>query len=189
VTDPESREVTQLLAEWRSGDESALERLMPLVYDELRARASRQLQHEQTGHTLQTTALVHEAFLRLVGADIPWADRAHFFRIAARAMRRVLVDHARGLQRAKRGADPVRIAVDPEQLEAGAPPVDVVALDEALERLAQKDPRRAQVVELHYFGGLNYDETAAAAGVSPATVDRDLRFAKAWLRRELELLE
>jgi RNA polymerase sigma factor (TIGR02999 family) len=186
VTESEPRDVTRLLAEWRAGDETALERLMPLVYDELRARAARQLQQEQTGHTLQATALVHEAFLRLVGADIPWTDRAHFFRIAARTMRRVLVDHARGLQRMKRGAGPVRIALDPEQLEAAEPPVDVLALDEALERLAQVDERKARVVELHYFGGLNYDETATAADISPATVDRDLRLAKAWLRRELE---
>ena len=186
---PEPREVTRLLAAWRSGDESALEQLMPLVYHELRRRAELQLRREGEGHTLQTTALVHEAFLRLVGADVPWRDRAHFFSIAARTMRRVLVDHARALQRAKRGGAAIRVPLDPDFAEAAEPhepPVDVVALDEALERLAAVDARKARVVELHYFGGLNYDETAVAIGASPATVDRDLRLAKAWLRRELE---
>lgn len=183
---PESREVTQLLAAWRGGDESALERLMPLVYQELRHRAEQQLRREGTGHTLQPTALVHEAFLRLVGADVPWRDRAHFFSVAARIIRRVLVDHARGLRRAKRGGTAIRVTLDPDLAAASEPPVDVVALDEALERLAVVDARKARIVELHYFGGLNYEETAAAVGISPATVDRDLRLAKAWLRRELE---
>lgn len=179
-------EVTKLLAEWSSGDATALDRLMPLVYEELRVRAARQLRSESEGHTLQATALVHEAFLRLVGADIPWRDRSQFFAVAARAMRRVLVDHGRSARRQKRGGAQMRVTLDPEHLVATTPHVDVVALDEALDRLAALDERKARVVELHYFGGLNYEETAAAAGISPATVDRDLRMAKAWLRCELE---
>ena len=185
MTPGATHRVTGLLAAWSAGDPNALDRLMPLVYAELHARAARQLRGEHTGHTLQPTALVHEAFLRLVDADIPWRDRAHFYHVAARAMRRVLVDHARGLQRAKRGGAAVRVTLDAENLAAPEAGTDVIALDEALERLAATDERKARVVELHYFAGLNYDEVAAAVEISPATVHRDLRLAKAWLRREM----
>jgi RNA polymerase sigma factor (TIGR02999 family) len=182
---PEGHDVTGLLSAWSAGDASALDRLMPIVYEELRARARGQLAGEQAGHTLQPTALVHEAFLRLVDAGVPWRDRAHFYHVAARAMRRVLVDHARSLRRQKRGGAAMRVSLDAEQLALPEGDVDIVALDEALDRLAEVDERKARVVELHYFAGLNYDETAAALDISPATVHRDLRLAKAWLRREV----
>ena len=181
---PPSGEVSQLLIAWKSGDGSALQRLLPLVYDELHALASRHLRGERPDHTLQTTALIHEAYLRLVGADVAWEGRGHFLAVAAQTMRRILVDHARRMGRAKRGAQrPITL----EEGFAAAPErgPDVVALDEALERLSALDERKARAVELHHFGGLTYDETAAVLGVSPATVDRELRLAKAWLYREL----
>jgi len=177
--------VTRLLAAWRAGDEQHMGQLMPLVYAELHQLAQRQMRGERTGHTLQTTALVHEAFLRLSGADVPWQDRVHFFALAASTMRRVLVDHAKAHGRGKRGGGAPHLPLD-EALVASAEPLDdVAALDEALQRLAERDPRKARVVELHYFAGLNYDEVAQALGISAATVDRDLRFAKAWLYSEL----
>jgi RNA polymerase sigma factor (TIGR02999 family) len=177
--------VTQLLASWRTGDDTALERLVPLVYDELHALAERHFAAERPGHTLQATALVHEAYLRLVDADLTLDDRAHFLALAARTMRRILVDHARGRRRHKRGGGQVAVTLDEAVAGGSEPNEDVVALDEALQRLAAVDERKARVVELHFFGGLNYDETARALDISPATVDRDLRLAKAWLIREL----
>ncbi|MGH7701170.1 MAG: sigma-70 family RNA polymerase sigma factor [Gemmatimonadales bacterium] len=178
-------EVSGLLLAWRSGDRAALDRLMPLVYDELHAIAARHLRGEGSGHTLQTTALIHEAYLRLIGADVRWEGRVHFFAVAARIMRRILVDHARARGRAKRGG-----GVRPVSLEDGLtvvpePSADIIALDEALQRLSAFDERKGRAVELHYFGGLTYEETAVALNVSPATVDRELRLAKAWLYREL----
>jgi RNA polymerase sigma factor (TIGR02999 family) len=179
-------EVTQLLFEWRQGDAEALDRLVPLVYAELRRVASRQLRSERSDHTLQPTALVHEAYARLVDAEVAWTDRTHFFAIAARTMRRVLVDHARGLQREKRGGGAVRVTLDENlEVEAGTPD-EMLALDAALDRLQEIDARKADVVQLHYFGGLTYDQIAEALGISAATVDRDLRMAKAWLHAELE---
>jgi RNA polymerase sigma-70 factor (ECF subfamily) len=184
TTSPTS-EVSRLLVAWRQGDQRALDLLMPLVYDELRRLAQGQMRGERPDHTLQTTALVHEAYLRLCGADVAWEGRVHFLAVAATVMRRILVDHARSRDRAKRGggADPVALdealAVSPERPEA------VVALDEAIQRLSALDERKARAVELHFFGGLTYEETAAALGVSAATVDRELRLAKAWLYREL----
>jgi len=178
-------EVSRLLLAFRNGDESALARLMPLVYDELHALARRHLRGERPGHTLQTTALIHEAYLRLAGADARWEDRVHFFAVAAQTMRRILVDHARTRGRAKRGGGVAPITLEDAAIVAAEPPADLVELDEALERLSSLDPRKARVVELHYFGGLTYDETAAALGVSAATVDRELRMAKAWLYHEL----
>ena len=157
---------------------------MAIVYPQLRAIAQRQLTHESDGHTLQPTALVHEAYLRLIDADIEWEDRKHFFAVAARAMRRVLVDHARARRREKRGGDAVFVTLD-DQLAIDHAGVDLIALDEALDRLAEVDERKARAVELHYFGGLSYDETARALDVSPATIDRDLRMAKAWLVQQL----
>lgn len=183
MTAHESGEVSRLLDAWRGGEEAALERLMPLVYDELHALAHRQLRAEHPGHTLQTTALLHEAYLRLVGADVPWEGRVHFFAVAARAMRRVLVDHARALRRDKRGGGVAPVTLD-ESLQGAAVP-DMIGLDEALERLAALDERKARAIELHYFAGLEYEEIATVLAISPATVHRDLRMARAWLQREL----
>lgn len=182
---PDPGEVTQLLQRWRAGDESALDALLPLLYDELRRLADGYLRAEHAGHTLQATALVHEAYLRLAGVDVAWEDRVHFLALAARAMRRVLVDHARAGRRVKRGGDAARVTFDEALLVSAQPSADMVELDDALDRLAALDERKAKVIELHFFGGLTYAEAAAALGISPATVDRDLRAAKAWLYREL----
>lgn len=183
MTAPES--ITELLRAWRSGQGTALDRLVPLVYDELRRLASRAMGGERTDHTLQTTALIHEAYLRLLGAEVEWADRVHFYAVAAQTMRRILVDYARAGARDKRGGDAIRIPLEEDLAAAAARPPDVIALDEALERLSTLDQRKARAVELHYFGGLTYDEVAHVLGISPATVDRELRMAKAWLYREL----
>jgi RNA polymerase sigma factor (TIGR02999 family) len=182
---PERTEVSRLLIAWRDGDQTALARLAPLVYDELHTMARRHLRDERPDHTLQTTALIHEAYLRLCGADVAWEGRVHFLAVAARMMRRILVDHARGRARAKRGGGDAPITLDDAIVASPERPDDLLALDEALEQLSTLDERKAHAVELHYFGGLTYEETAAALDVSPATVDRELRMAKAWLYREL----
>jgi RNA polymerase sigma-70 factor (ECF subfamily) len=176
---------TQLLTEWRSGHPQALERLTPLVYDELRRLARNYMRGERGSHTLQATAVVHEAFMRLIQANVALQDRGHFFALASRLMRRVLVDHAKSRSRIKRNAG-IRDALLQNTSET-APPADfdVVALDDALEGLQQMEPRLAQVIELHYFGGLTYDQIAAALGTSPATVHRDIRLARAWLLNEI----
>jgi RNA polymerase sigma factor (TIGR02999 family) len=174
-----------LLLRWRAGDESALNELMPLVYNELRSLAGRFTQREHEGHTLQATALVHEAYMRLVAMDVQWEGRAHFLALAARLMRRILVDHAKGKRRVKRGGVDARVDLDIARIAAPMPDASIIDLDEALARLAEKDERKARVVEMHFFGGLNYDQLAEMLGVSPATVSRDLRLAKAWLRKEL----
>lgn len=177
--------VTQILLDWRSGNEEALEQLMPLVYDELRRLAARHMRNERSEHTLQATALVNEAYIRLVDMKVSWQDRAHFFAVAARLMRRLLVDHARAQRRAKRECGP-KVSLD-EALEVSSKPaLDVVALDEALTQFATFDPRKAEIVELHFFGGLSNEEVAEALGISRATVQRDLRIAKAWLSCELK---
>lgn len=176
---------TQLLTEWRSGQPDALERLTPLVYDELRRLARNYMRGERGSHTLQATAVVHEAFMRLIQANVALQDRGHFFALASRLMRRVLVDHAKSRSRMKRNSGSRDlIAEDTGQM---SPPVDfdVVALDDALEGLQQMEPRLAQVIELHYFGGLTYDQIAAALGTSAATVHRDIRLARAWLLQEI----
>src|SRR5665213_2041867 len=175
---------TQLLTEWRSGQPQALERLTPLVYEELRRLARNYMRAERGSHTLQATAVVHEAFLRLIQANIALQDRGHFFALASRLMRRVLVDHAKSRSRLKRsGGGTGAPGLAGEML----PPMDfdLVALDDALEGLQQMEPRLAQVIELHYFGGLTYDQVAAAVGASAATVDRDIRLARAWLLDEI----
>lgn len=177
--------VTRLLKTWRNGDECAGERLLPLIYQELRGLAQRELRRERKNHTLESRELVHEAFARLVDADAAWHDRSHFFALCSRTMRRILVDHARKKNRDKRGGGITVIPLDNVQPMSGDEPVDVLVIDDALNRLGQIDPRMEHVVELHYFGGLTYDEISVALGVSAATVDRDLRFAKAWLRRHL----
>jgi RNA polymerase sigma factor (TIGR02999 family) len=179
-------DVTALLQRWRSGDEGALDRMIPLVYQELHAIAGRLMRKERQDHTLQATALVHEAYARLVGAEIPWQDRAHFFAIAARQMRRILVDHAKSRGRHKRGGELRQVTLESAAVVQPDPPSSLVELDEALSRLALQDPRRAQTVELHFFGGLTIDEISTALEVSTATVSRDLKFAKAWLYRELQ---
>lgn len=176
---------TQLLTEWRSGQPQALDRLTPLVYDELRRLARGYMRTERGSHTLQATAVVHEAFLRLIQANVPLQDRSHFFALASRLMRHVLVDHAKSRSRAKRNVDN-RDRVGEEATPVSTRfDVDLLALDDALERLLQLEPRLAQVIELHYFGGLTYDEIAAAMGVSSATVHRDIRLARAWLVNEI----
>jgi RNA polymerase sigma factor (TIGR02999 family) len=172
---------TQLLTEWRSGHPQALERLTPLVYDELRRLARGYMRAERGSHTLQATAVVHEAFLRLIQANVALQDRSHFFSLASRLMRRVLVDHAKSRSRVKRNAG-VRELLSVDSGEASISlDVDVIALDGALESLMQLDPRLAQVIELHYFGGMTYDEIGAAVNASPSTVHRDIRLARAWL--------
>ena len=175
---------TQLLTEWRSGQPQALERLTPLVYDELRRLARNYMRAERSGHTLQATAVVHEAFLRLVQANVALQDRTHFFSLASRLMRRVLVDHAKTRARVKRNAA-LKDFPQEEPAAAAESNFDVIALDEALESLVQLEPRLAQVIELHYFGGLTYDQIAEAAGASAATVHRDIRLARAWLLDEI----
>ena len=182
---PNRTEVTLLLERIRGGDRSAVDDLMPLVYNELRGLASRYLNNERAGHTLQTTALVHEAYVRLFDTDVSWKDRTHFYAMAARLMRRILVDHAKGQRRAKRGGGAPRVNLDEAVALSPEPRPDLVELDEVLSRLGALDARKSQIVELHFFGGLTYDETAEALGLSAATVHRELRLAKAWLHREL----
>ena len=178
--------VTELLHAWSDGDKTALDQLVPVVYDELRRQASRYLRREAAGHTLQTTALVNEAYLRLVDQkNIRWQNRAQFFGIAAQLMRRILVDHARAKHRAKRGGRDVRVTLDDAFAIAANQEIDLIALDAALDRLAQIDEQQSKVVEMRFFSGLNVEETAAALGVSPATVKRDWNVAKAWLYREM----
>ena len=178
-----SAEVVRLLGEWRQGDQDAYERLIPLVYGELHRLAGAQLRREMPGHSLQPTMLVHEAYLRLAGADVAWQNRTHFLSVAARVMRRLLVERARARRAEKRGGDAVRVTLT--DAAVAQDPVDVLDLDRALERLQRFDPRQAEVVELSYFGGLTYPEIASLVGISEATVARDLRHARAWLRREL----
>lgn len=184
-----SLDVTTLLARWSSGDAGALEQLTPIVYDELRRIARRHLARERKDHTLQSTALVHEAYLRLIGGSgSEYQNRQHFFAVAAQVIRRVLVDHARAVNAAKRGGGAQKIVLE-DQPEASAPAenvAEVLALHEALERLAAFDPQQARIVELRYFAGLSIEETAEVIGVSPATVKRDWVMARAWLARELK---
>ena len=181
----EPERISQLLADWANRDPAAREQLVPIVYEELRRLAHHYMRGERDGHTLQTTALVNEAYLRLAGIDaLQWRDRAHFFAMAATLMRRVLVDYARQRGRDKRGAGVSVTSLD-ENAVAPQPAVDVVALDEALERLAAVDPQQSRVVELRFFAGLSVEETAEALGISPATVKRDWATAKLWLYNEL----
>lgn len=182
--------VTRLLSQWQSGDSHALERLTPLIYEELRDRARRYMRRERPGHTLQATAVVHEAFVKLVEMNVSWQDRAHFFAVAARQMRRILVDHAKARCRSKRngnttGNTDVEILAELDSDPASAGDIDVLEIDEALQRLASHNPRLAEIVELHYFGGLTYQELAETLKVSEATVDRDLRLAKAWVLKQI----
>jgi RNA polymerase sigma factor (TIGR02999 family) len=180
-------EVTRLLNQWTDGRQDALDRLLPQVYAELRRLASSYLRRERPNHTLQATALVHEAFLKLVDQRaVRWQNRAHFFGIAAQAMRRILVDHARAHAAGKRGAGERHVSLDDALLVTAAPDIDLLALDEVLTRLAAIDPQQSRIVELRYFGGLTMEETAEVMQISPATVGRDWTMAKAWLYAELK---
>ena len=183
----QSQTIAQLLQEWREGSDDAYARLIPLVYDELRRLARGQLRREAAAHSLQPTLLVHEAYLRLVKADVDWKNRTHFLSVAARVMRRILVEHARARRADKRGGDALHVTLTGPIPAPDAKPIDVLALDEAMERLREFDARQAQIVELSYFGGLTYPEIGELVGISEASVDRDLRHARAWLRRELSL--
>ena len=179
--------VTELLVAWRQGDEAARDRLMATVYAELRRRAGGFLRRERPGHALQATALVHEAYLRLVDQDrVVWQNRAHFLAVAAQLMRRILVDHARAEQAGKRGGARQRVTLSEGHAVQEAKELDVLALEDALEELAALDPQQARVVEMRYFGGLSIEETAEALGISPATVKRDWALARAWLYRRLK---
>ena len=182
---PEQQAVTRLLHDLSQGNKDAFDKLMPVVYDQLRRLAARCLLSERTGHTLPATALVHEAYMRLVQADVAFEDRVHFYAVAARVMRRILVDHAKTNNRQKRGGGADRIPLDEAIIVGPEPTAGIVELDEALQRLAVHDERKASVVELLFFGGMTYEETAAALKMSPATVHRELKMAKAWLHREL----
>jgi RNA polymerase sigma factor (TIGR02999 family) len=182
-----SSQVSKLLVNWRDGDEGAREALIPLVYDELRRLARRHLRRERPDHTLQSAALVNEAYLRLIRQEQPqWQNRAHFFGVAAQLMRHILVDHARNRAAAKRGAGAPRLTLDPEYALPQERDVDLVVLDDALNQLAALDPQQSRVVELRFFGGLSIEETSIVLGISPATVKREWATARAWLRREMK---
>ena len=183
---PSPQEVTQLLVDWSNGDEQALEKLLPLVNSELRRLASHYMRRESPGHTLQTSALVNEAYLRLVDQQqVRWQNRAHFFGIAAQLMRRILIDHARRHHYAKRGGGAPQVSLDETAVVSQERAAELIAVHEALEQLATFDPRKSRIVELRFFGGLNLDETAEVMELSPRTVQREWRAAKAWLYRML----
>jgi RNA polymerase sigma factor (TIGR02999 family) len=180
-------DVTQLLAKWSGGDQAALEQLLPLVYGELRRLAAAYLRRERSNHTLQSTALVHEAFMRLVNQqDVQWKNRAHFFAIAAQMIRRILVDYARSQHAEKRGSGAVKLALDEAMAvpQAGAD-IDLLGLNDALDRLAEMDERQGRIVELRFFAGLSIEETAEVMNLSPASIKREWQTARAWLFREM----
>lgn len=178
--------LTGLLVEWREGDQAALERLLPLVYEQLRRIAHRYVQRERNGHTLQTSALVNEAYLRLADQKVVWQNRAHFFAVTARVMRHILIDHARRRRYAKHGGDARQVSIEEAAAMSLERAAELIALAEALDELAEIDQRKCRVVELRYFGGLSLEETAEALNISLMTVRRDWRAAKAWLYRRLK---
>ena len=182
-----SQNITRMLKDWSGGNREALDRLLPFVYAELHRQASRYLRRERPDHTLQTTALIHEAYMKLIDqSEVQWQNRAHFFAIAAQTMRRILVDYARTRKREKRGGDDVKLQLDDAiNVSSKEKSIDLVALDEALNRLAEFDERQARVVELRYFSGMTEEETAEVLSISPATVRRDWNMAKAWLYGQL----
>jgi RNA polymerase sigma factor (TIGR02999 family) len=183
---PKQHEITQLLAEWSDGNQSALDELYPLVYDELHRLARRYMSREREGHTLQTTALINEAYVRLVDQrNVHWANRSHFFAISAQIMRRILIDHARRHAYAKRGGGAQQVSLDEAAIVTRTAGAELLRLDEALKSLAEMDPRRSQVVELRYFGGLNNEEIAGVLNISENTVTRDWNMARAWLHQQL----
>lgn len=180
-------EITRLLQDWKGGDVQVSETLISAVYERLRQLASRQFASERSGHTLQPTALVHEAFLGLQKAEVDWQDRHHFYALAAQMMRRLLVDHARTRARQKRGGGHIHVDIDLVDAQTPAPSIDLLALDEALSRLAKVSERTARALELTYFAGMTQDDIAETLSVSRRTVDRDLKLGRAWLRAELEV--
>jgi RNA polymerase sigma-70 factor (ECF subfamily) len=183
---PVSQQVSQLLNSWSDGNQGAREELMTVVYEELHRLAHQYMKRERTGHTLQTSALVNEAFVKLVDQrNVRWQNRAHFFGIAAQVMRRILVDHARGRQSAKRGGSDRHVPLDETLTDSNERSAEVLALNEALDHLATVDERKSRIVELRFFAGLSIEETAGVLAVSPGTVMRDWTLAKAWLRREI----
>lgn len=180
-----SESITRMLRQWRDGDEEALTQLMPVIYDDLRRLARMELKRDRAGHSLQPTELVHDAYARMLDLELSWQDRLHFRRMVGITMRRVLIDHARARRTEKRGGDVVKVTLSEINGQPLAPATDMVDLHEALERLSATEPRLGQAIELCYFGGMSYAEIAECLGISRATVDRDLRFARAWLRRAL----
>ena len=183
---PPQHHITELLAEWSDGNQSALDELYPLVYEELHRLARRYMSRERKGHTLQTTALINEAYVRLVDQrNVRWANRSHFFAISAQIMRRILIDHARRHAYAKRGGGAQQVSLDEAAIVTPDQSLDLIRLDEALNSLSQMDPRRGQVVELRFFGGLNNEEIAGVLKVSENTVTRDWNMARAWLYQQL----
>jgi RNA polymerase sigma factor (TIGR02999 family) len=181
------KELTQLLIDWSNGDQAAIDKLMPLVYEELRRLARHYMRRERPGHTLQTSALINEAYLRLVDQqNISWKSRAHFFGISARLMRQILVDHARAHNYAKRGGDQQKIPLDEMASIGKDRAYEIVALDDALQSLSSIDPQQTRIVELRFFGGLTIEETAEVLGISHATVEREWSMARAWLRKEMK---
>jgi RNA polymerase sigma factor (TIGR02999 family) len=181
-----SEQVTQLLIEWSEGNKAAIDKLLPLIYDELRRLARYYMRRERAGHTLQTSALVNEAYLRLIDQkSVRWQNRAHFFAIASQLMRRILLDHARRRHKSKRGGDAQKIPLDEAAVVSGERAAELIALDDALTSLDAIDQRKSKIVELRFFGGLNIEETAEVLEISPATVQREWSMAKAWLYREI----
>lgn len=180
-----AQSVTTLLQQWGEGDKQALDRLMPVIYEQLRRMAGKCLQSERSDHTLPATALVHEAYLKLVDSDLPWQSRAQFYAVASQVLRNILVDYARARGSKKRWGEAQRVSLDDVILVSPESCSSVFELDEALRRLSKQDARKGRIVEVFFFGGLTYEETAAALEISPATVHRELRLARAWLHREL----
>ncbi|MEL7199599.1 MAG: sigma-70 family RNA polymerase sigma factor [Pseudomonadota bacterium] len=178
-------EITGLLQQWGGGDEKAGDALAPLVYNELRIRAQRAFRSENSGHTLQPTALVNEAYAKLVNADVDWQDRAHFYALAARMMRRLLINHANSRKAERRGGDAVHVTLDRQEIPEHGNDVEMIALADALSALEQLDERKSRLIEMQYFGGLTVEEMAAVTDLSVATVGRELRFARAWLKNEI----
>jgi RNA polymerase sigma factor (TIGR02999 family) len=186
MSKPSAEKVSQLLVDWSNGDKAVLDQLMPVVYDELHRIAHHYMRGERAGHTLQTSALINEAYLRLIDyRKMRWENRAHFFAICAQLMRRILVEHARGRQFRKRGGGTYKVRLDEEAVVSPEPARDLIALDDALTNLATNDPRKSEIVELRYFGGFSIEETAEFLGLSPTTVKREWRSAKAWLYRAI----
>ena len=185
MTEAQTHGLTQLLIDWSNGDQSAFDKLMPLIDEELRRLAHRYMSRERAGHTLQTTALVNEAFVRLVNRNVNWQNRAHFFGIAAQLMRTILVDHARSHACAKRGGGAFKLELDEALVVSQKKAAEVIALDDALKELARLDPQQSRIVELRFFGGLTVEETAEVLHLSPATIKREWSTAKAWLYHEL----
>jgi len=182
----DQQNLTQLLNDWRGGNEAALGKLLPLIHSNLRQLARQYMHGENSGHTLQATALVNEAFIKLVNADVTWQSRAHYIALSARAMRQILVDHARAKKSEKRGGDAISVTLHETRIaDHGLNNPDILAVEQALEQLTLIDTRKAQVIELSFYGGLTYDEIAEVLEISAATVDRELRFAKAWMYRHL----